>query len=71
MLGQALKVKVICHRGRRNPRYSHDGNWAMITVIECISAADKIIPPMNIYKGAKHILGWHAGVQAKEHDTFT
>jgi hypothetical protein len=25
---------------------------------------------MDIYKGGKHILGWHAGVQAKEQTTF-
>jgi hypothetical protein len=26
MLGQALKVKVICSRCQRNPRYIQDGN---------------------------------------------
>jgi hypothetical protein len=26
---------------------------------------------MYIYKGAKHILGWQAGVQAKEQAIFT
>ena len=70
MLGQALKVKVICRRGRRNPHYSQDGNREMVTVIECISAAGMVIPPMYIYKGGKHIQGWHAGVQAKEQATF-
>ena len=70
MLGQALKVKVICRRGRRNPRYSQDRNREMVTVIECISAAGTVIPPMYIYKGGKHVLGWHAGVQAKEQATF-
>ena len=42
----------------------------IVTVIECISAAGTIIPPMYIYKGGKHILGWHAGVQAKEQAIF-
>jgi hypothetical protein len=57
MLGQVMKVKVIYCRGRRNPRYSQDENREMDTVIECISVAGKVIPPMYIYKGGKHVLG--------------
>ena len=57
LLGQALKVKVICRRGRKNPRYTQDGNREMVTVIECISADGRVIPPMYIYKGGKHLLG--------------
>jgi hypothetical protein len=70
MFGQDLKVKVICRRGQKNPNYSQDGNWDMVTVIECISAPGKVILPMYIYKGAKHILEWHAGIQAKEQAIF-
>jgi hypothetical protein len=70
LLGQALKVKVICHRGRKNPRYTQDGNREMVTVIECISADGRVIPPMYIYKGSRHLLGWHTGVQDKEQATF-
>ena len=71
LLGQPLKVKVICRRGRKNPRYTQDGNREMVTVIECISADGRVIPPMYIYKGSRHLLGWHAGVQDKEQATFT
>ena len=39
MLGQALKVKVIC---RRNPHYTQDGNREMVTVIECASLIDQL-----------------------------
>jgi hypothetical protein len=49
MLGQALKVKVIWHRGQKNHHYSQDGNREMVTVIECMSAAGTVIPLMNIY----------------------
>ena len=52
MLGQALKVKVICRRGRRNPHYTQDGNREMVTVIECVSADGSVVPPIYIYKGS-------------------
>jgi hypothetical protein len=42
----------------------------MVTVIEYISGASTVIPPTYIYKGGKHVPGWHAGVQAKEQATF-
>ncbi|KAF8241280.1 hypothetical protein K440DRAFT_472827, partial [Wilcoxina mikolae CBS 423.85] len=45
-------------------------NWEIVTVIEYISVAGKVIPPMYIYKGGKYILGAHAGVQAKEQAIF-
>jgi len=67
---QALKVKVICRRGRKNPCYTLDGNREMVTVIECIAADGRVIPPIYIYKGGKHLPGWHAGVQDKEQATF-
>jgi len=63
LLDQALKVKVICRRGEKNRRYTQDGNREVVTVIECIAADGRLIPPMYIYKGGKHLLGWHAGVQ--------
>ena len=52
LLGIALKVKVICRRGRKNPRYSQDGNREIVTVIECVSAAGEVLTPMYIYKGS-------------------
>ena len=57
MLGQTLKVKVVCRKGRRNPRYIQDGNREMVTVIECVSADGSVLPPMHIYKGSSHSMG--------------
>ena len=70
LLGIALKVKVICQRNRRNPCYTQDGNREIVTVIECVSAAGKVLPPMYIYKGSAHLMGWHAGVKREEAATF-
>jgi len=70
LLGQAFKVKVICRRGIKNRNYTQYGNCKMVTVIECIAADGRVIPPMYIYKGGKHLLGWHAGVQDKEEAIF-
>jgi hypothetical protein len=50
LLGIALKVKVSCRKGRKNPRYSQDGNREMVTVIECISAVGKVLPPMYMFR---------------------
>jgi hypothetical protein len=57
VLGQALKCKVIVRAGRKNPRYVQDGNREMVTVIECVSADGRVLPPMYIYKGSAHLLG--------------
>ena len=71
LLGIALKVKAICHRGRKNLRYSQDGNRETVTVIECVSASGEVLPPMYIYKGSVHLMGWYAGVEAEETPTFS
>ena len=70
MSRQALKVKVICRRGHRNPYYTQDGNREMVIVIECVSAYGSLLPPMYIYKGSSHLMGWHASVHAQEKATF-
>ena len=70
MLGQALKVKVICRRGQHNPRYIQDGNREMVTIIECVSADGSILPLVYIYKGSSHFMGRYAAVHAQEKATF-
>jgi len=70
MLGMALKVRVICRRGRRNPRYTQDGNRELVTVIETVSADGRVLPPMYIYKGVQHLIGWHAAVIKANKATF-
>jgi hypothetical protein len=71
MLGIALKVKVICRKGRKNPRYTQSGNRELVTVIEAISADGSVLPPMYIYKGSLHLLGWHKAVQLSHEATFS
>jgi len=63
MLGRSVKVKVIVRRGRKNPRYTQGGKPEMVTMIECISADGCVLPPIFIYKGTKHLLGWYADVK--------
>jgi hypothetical protein len=70
LLGQALKVKVICCKEHKNSLYSQDGNCEMVTVIECVSADGRVIPPMQMYKGTMHLTGWHAGVTSQQEATF-
>ena len=59
LLGIANKVKVICRRGRKNPRYTCDGSRELITVLECVSAKGGLLPPMIVTKGAHHYAGNH------------
>ena len=42
----------------------------MVTVIECVSAAGCVLPPMYIYKGTQHLMGWHTGVEKHEETTY-
>jgi hypothetical protein len=42
----------------------------MITVLETVSAAGVILPPMIIYKGQAHYKGWTALVKAGEKAFF-
>ena len=36
----------------------------------CVPAGGGVLPPMHIYKGSSHRMGWHAAVQAQEKVTF-
>ena len=63
-------MKGICHSSGKILHSTHNRNRYMVTVIECIAADYRLIPPMYIYKEGKHLLGWHAGVQDKEETTF-
>ena len=69
-LRQARKVKLICRRDRKNRCYTQHGDRAIVTPIECIVVDGRVIPPMYINKGSRHLIGWHAGMQEKEQATF-
>lgn len=69
-MGRSSRVKVICRRGKKNTRKTQDGNREIITVIETVSAAGVVLPPMIIYKGQAHYKGWTALVQAGDRAFF-
>ena len=52
LMGIASRAKVLCHRGRKNPRVTHEGTREMVTVVETICAAGFALPPMVINKGS-------------------
>jgi hypothetical protein len=54
LLGQTQNVKVIVCQRLRNSRFCQDGNQAMVTVIETVSADSQVLPPKLIYKGSAH-----------------
>ena len=60
VMGQGQKVKVIV---RRNPR---NENRDMVTVVDCISADGRVIPPLYIYKGSAHLVGWYTAVKKED-----
>ena len=63
-MGRSSWVKVVCRRAKKNTRKTQDGNREIITVIETVSAARVLLPPMIIYKGQAHYKGWTALVKA-------
>ena len=59
LIGLATKAKVICRRGRRNPRYTYNSSRELITVLEYVSAGEHLLPPIIVTKGAHHYSGNH------------
>lgn len=68
LMGQAARAKVLCRRGRRNPRVTHDGKRELVTVVESISAAGQLLSPLVVNKGKGHYLGWYKNLTDKERD---
>lgn len=66
-MGASKRCKVICKRGRKNPRLTHDGSREWVTVIETVNSAGDTLPPMIINKGEGHYIGQYAGV--KKHNS--
>ena len=62
MIGKGERYKVICRRGRKNPRLTHDGSREWVTVIEAVSTAGVVLPPMLVNKGEAHYMGWYAAL---------
>jgi len=57
LLGKGKGTKVVCRRGRKNPRLCIDGNRELITVVESINAAGSYIAPFIIFKDKSHMRG--------------
>lgn len=55
-MGFSSKAKVICRKGRRNPRVTHDGNREMVTVIEAVCASGYSLNPLLFIK--EHNIIW-------------
>lgn len=68
LMGLAAKAKVLCRRGRRNPRVTHDGKRELVTVVETICANGSALTPFIVNKGAGHYLGWYRNLTEKEKD---
>ena len=58
-MGLAFKARVICRWGRKNLRYTYDGNKEFITVLECVSTGEYLLLPLIVIKGAYHYAGNH------------
>lgn len=69
-MGRSSGVKVICKRAKKNTWKIQDGEREIITVIETVSAAGVLLPPMIVYKGQAHYRGWTALVKAGEKAFF-
>ena len=67
LMGLAARAKVLCRRGRRNPRVTHDGGRQLVTVIETICGNGAVLNPFVINKGAGHYLGWYKNLTSAEH----
>ena len=66
LMGQASQAKVLCRRGRRNPRVTHDRGRELVTVVGTISAARQSLSPLIIYRRKALYLGWYTNLTEKE-----
>ena len=58
-MGLAQRSKVICTYRRGNFKIKDGRNRDLLTCIEAVSGSWVVLPPLIIYKGAAHYLGWH------------
>ena len=61
LLGYNNQAKVVVRHRRRMPMETQDGSREWITVVECTSAGQFMLPPMIIYKGKGIYRGWTTG----------
>ena len=66
LLGYNNWVKVIVRHRRRMPTETQNGSGEWITVVECTSAGQFMLPPMIIYKGEGIYRGWASTIDDAE-----
>ena len=59
LLGILAKCRVICRKGRKNLKYTQDGNRELITVLEYVSAEEVVLPSLVVTKGVNHYREMH------------
>ena len=70
-MGMVYRVKVICKKGRKNSRYTHNSNREIITVLKCICASEHVLPPLIVTKGSHHYAGNHIRDQGTPGTVYT
>ena len=66
LLGYNNRTKVIVRHKRRMLTETQDGSRERITVVECASAGQFMLPPVIIYKGKGIYGGWTSAVDDAE-----
>jgi hypothetical protein len=56
LLKISVKCKVVCRRDRRNPKYIHNGNRELISVLEYVSTEEVVLPPLVVTKKMNHYI---------------
>ena len=65
--GIADRARVICRHLPRgmSGKVAIDGNRELITVVETVCGDGFVLPPLVIYKGAAHYMGWYQYLNEK------
>ena len=66
LLGYKNRARVIVRNRRQMPTETQDGSRDWITVVECTSAGQFMLPPMIIYKRKGIYRGWTSSVDDVE-----
>ena len=66
LLGYKNRARVIVRNRRQMPTETQDGSRDWITVVECTSAGQFMLPPMIIYKRKGIYRGWTSTVDDAE-----
>lgn len=71
MIGMSKKISVVCHRGRKNARYTHLENLEFMTATKTISTNGHVLSVYIIYRRKVHLAGRLAHAALDRSATFT